>query len=135
MFDTNVITGFATKIVSQPVSTLWVVGIVVGLLIVFYVLRQFFDIVVDMWKLPFAILLDAVDTLAYNNPYLDIIACVGNIILFWALAKRGDHIGKVFGLIAAAEAIIGIWIFPQYAHITNLVPTSTILTIITVWAA
>ncbi len=135
MIGTEVITGFATKIVSQPVSTLWIVLGVAAALIIFYILRQFFDIIVDMWKLPFAVLLDAVDTLAYNNPYLDVAACVGNIVLFWALAKRGDHIGKVFGLIAAIEAIIGIWIFPQYAYITNLVPTSTILTIITIWAA
>src|SRR3989338_8625646 len=132
MIDTSMITGFASNIVSAPVKIWWIVLIVVGLFVIFnflsqffvffdcfrfvfiiYILRQFFDIIVDVWKLPFAILLDALDTLAYNNPFFDIGACVGNIVLFWALAKRGDHIGKLFGLIAAAEAVIGIWIFPQ----------------------
>ena len=135
MFDADLITGFATNIVSQPMSVWWIIGIVAGLFVIIYILRQFFDIIVDIWKLPFAILLDALDTLAYNNPYFDVGACVGNLILFWALAKRGDHMGKIFGLIAASESIIGIWIFPQYASITNLVPTSTILIIIAAWSA
>lgn len=129
------ITGFASNIVSAPVKIWWIVLIVVGLFVIIYILRQFFDIIVDVWKLPFAILLDALDTLAYNNPFFDIGACVGNIVLFWALAKRGDHIGKLFGLIAAVESIIGIWIFPQYASITNLVPTSTILIAFAIWSS
>jgi len=135
MFDASIITGFATNIVSLPVKTWWIVLIVLGLFIVVYVIRQFFDIVVDIWKLPFAILLDALDTLAYNNPYFDVLACVGNLVLFWALAKRGDHMGKLFGLIAAVETIIGIWIFPSYAIYTNLIPTSTILMALAVWSS
>lgn len=128
------ITGFATNIVSKPVSYWWVILIILGVLLVFYILRQFFDIIVDLWKLPLAIMLDALDTLSYNNPYFDILACVGNIILFWALAKRGDHLGKFFGIIAAAEALVGIWIFPQYAVYTNLIPTSTVLIAIAIWS-
>ena len=135
MINTDLITGFATNVVSQPVKSWWVVLIVIVLFIAVYVIRQFFDIIVDIWKLPFAILLDALDTLAYNNPYLDVAACIGNLVLFWALAKRGDHMGKLFGLIAATEAIIGIWIFPQYASITNLVPASTILIAIAIWSS
>lgn len=135
MVDMNVITGLATNVVSKPVETWWVVLVVLGLLVIFYILRQFFDIIVDMWKLPFAIVIDAIDVLAYNNPYFDVLATLGNLILFWALAKRGDHMGKLFGIIAGVEAIIGIWILPQYASFTNLLPISTILMIIIIWSS
>ncbi len=128
------ITGFVTEVVSEPVNIGWVIFAVILVIFIIFSLRQILDIMIDLWKLPFAIVMDALDLLAYNKPYLDFVAAIGNIIIFWTLAKRGHHLSKIFGFVAAAEAIIGIWILPQYAFITNILPTSTVLMFIAIWS-
>lgn len=134
MLDLGSITGFVTKAVSSQVGIGWVAFFVVLFFILIFTIKHILDISVDLWKLPFAILLDAIDLMAYDSPYLDVVACIGNLVLFWVLAKRGNHMSKVLGVIAAAESLIGIWVFPQYAFITNLLPTSTILMFMSIWS-
>ena len=128
------VTGFLVQTVSEPVKLGWVVFGILLLLVVLFSIKHFLDIAVDMWKIPFAIIIDAVDLLAYDKPYLDIVAAAGAFILFWVFAKRGHHLSKVFAIIVAAEALIGIWVFPQYAFITNLLPLATIFMFISVWS-
>lgn len=128
------ITGFVTQAVSKEFSWIWIVFAVIVVLILIFTVRQIFDIIIDLWKLPFAIAIDALDIMASNNGYFDVAAALGSILIFWLLAKRGHHMSKVFGVIAAAEAIVGIWVFPQYAFITNLVPTATLLMFIAIWS-
>ena len=128
------ITGFVTSAVSSEIGLGWVIFFVILFFIVIFSLRHLLDIAVDLWRIPFAVLLDAVDIMAYKTPYLDIVAAVGNFILFWVFCRRGHHLGKIFALIVAAEALIGIWILPQYAFVTNLLPLSTILMFISVWS-
>ena len=74
------------------------------------------------------------DILAYNNPYLDLLAAFGCFILFLVFSRRGHHWGKILGIVAVLEALVGVWILPDYAFITNLMPTSTILIFISVWS-
>ncbi|HIH25632.1 hypothetical protein J4476_00035 [Candidatus Woesearchaeota archaeon] len=128
------ITGFVTQNVSKEFSWVWIVFAVIVILILIFTIRQILDIAIDLWKLPFAIAIDAFDLMASSNPYFDVVAAVGSILIFWLLAKRGHHMSKIFGVIAAAECIIGVWVFPQYAFITNLVPTATLLMFIAIWS-
>lgn len=128
----EVISGFVTNAVSLPVNAGWVIFAILVLLLLLYTFRNVMDRFLDLWKIPITIVLDAVDILAYNNPYLDIAAFFGNLFVFWVLTKRRHyhHLAKVFGVIVAAEALIGIWILPQYAFVTNLLPLSTIMMLI-----
>ena len=128
------ITGLVTSAVSSEIGLGWVIFGVIVFFIIILSLRHLFDIAVDLWKLPFTIVLDALDVMAYNNPYFDLFAAAGSFVVFWVFAKRGNHMSKILGFIAAAEALIGIWIFPQYAFITNIVPTSTLLMFVAIWA-
>ncbi|MBI2148116.1 hypothetical protein HYU23_00390 [Candidatus Woesearchaeota archaeon] len=128
------ITGFVVQAVSEPVTLGWVVFGVLLLLVILFSIKHFLDIAVDMWKIPLAIIIDALDLLAYNNPYLDIASAIGAFVLFWVFAKRGHHMSKLFAILAAAEALVGVWLFPQFAFITNLLPLSTILMFILVWS-
>jgi len=132
--DISTITGFATKAVSSEFGLGWIIFFVVVAFIILFSLKHILDIAVDLWKLPFTIVLDALDVMAYNNPYFDLFAAAGSFVVFWVFAKRGNHMSKILGFIAAAEALIGIWIFPQYAFITNIVPTSTLLMFVAIWA-
>ncbi len=128
------VTGFLVQAVSNPVKLGWVIFGVFLLLVILFSLKHFLDIAVDMWKLPFAIIIDAVDLLAYNKPYLDIVAAAGAFILFWVFAKRGHHISKLFAILVALEALVGVWIFPQFAFITNLLPLATIVMFFSIWS-
>ncbi|HLC85779.1 MAG TPA: hypothetical protein VJG30_00640 [Candidatus Nanoarchaeia archaeon] len=125
----EVITGLVTNAVSLPVNAGWVIFAILVLLLLLYTFRNMLDTFLDLWKIPITIVLDAVDVLAYNNPYLDIAACLGNLFVFWVLTRKRHHhhLAKIFGVIVATEALIGIWILPQYAFITNLLPLSTIM--------
>jgi len=134
MIGLEEVTGFIVKTVSEPVTLGWVIFGVLILMVVIFSIKHFLDIAVDMWKIPFAVIIDAVDLMAYNNPYLDIVAAVGAFILFWVFAKRGHHLSKIFAVIATLEALVGVWIFPQFAFITNLLPLCTILTFIMAWS-
>ncbi|MBS3152353.1 hypothetical protein J4230_02985 [Candidatus Woesearchaeota archaeon] len=128
------VTGFLVQAVSEPVKLGWVIFGVLLLLVVLFSIKHFLDIAVDMWKIPFAVILDAIDLLAYDKPYLDIVAALGAFVLFWVFAKRGHHLSKLLAILAAAEALVGFWILPQFAFITNLLPLSTILMFILVWS-
>lgn len=128
------VTGFLVQAVSEPVKMGWVIFGILVLMVVIFSIKHFLDIAVDMWKIPFAMIIDAVDLMAYNNPYLDIVAAIGAFVLFWVFAKRGHHLSKIFAVVAAGEALIGVWIFPQFAFITNLLPICTILMFILVWS-
>ncbi len=128
------ITGFIVQSVSEPVKMGWVIIGVLVLLVLIFSIKHFLDIAVDMWKIPFAVIIDAIDLMAYNNPYLDIVAAIGAFVLFWVFAKRGHHLSKIFAVFAAAEALVGVWIFPQFAFITNLLPICTIFMFILVWS-
>ena len=132
--DFGSITGFIVQTVSEPVGLGWVIFAVLLLLVLLFSFKHFLDIAVDLWKMPFAIVVDAVDLLAYNKAYLDVIAAVAGFVLFWVFAKRGHHISKFFAILVAAEALVGIWILPQYAFITNLLPLATILMFVLVWS-
>lgn len=134
MIELGDITGFVSQVVSEPVKLGWVIFGVMILLVVLFSFKHFLDIAIDMWKVPFAIIIDALDLLAFDKAYLDLVAAAGAIVLFWVFAKRGHHISKIFAIVAAAEAIIGIWIFPQYAFITNLLPLNTLLMFVLVWS-
>ncbi len=128
------ITGFLVQAVSEPVKLGWVIFGVLLLLVVLFSLKHFLDIAVSLWKIPFAVIVDAIDLLAYSNPYMDLIAGISAFVLFWVFAERGKILSKVFAIFAAAEALIGVWIFPQFAFITNLLPISTLLMFILVWS-
>ena len=126
MFE--VVSGLVSKAVSQPVNSGWVLFVFLVIIILFFAFRHCLDVIMGLWKLPFTIALDALDLLAFNKPYLDVVSALGSLIIFWSIASRGHRsISKVFAVIAALEALVGIWFFPQFAFITNLFPTSTIL--------
>ena len=130
----DIITGFVTKAVSSEVGVSWIIFLVILFLIIIFSLRHLLDIAVDLWRIPLAVIIDAVDILAYNNPYLDLLAAFGCFILFLVFSRRGHHWGKILGIVAVLEALVGVWILPDYAFITNLMPTSTILIFISVWS-
>ena len=132
MLDT--ITGSVTKAVSSEVGVSWIIFLVILFLIILFSIRHLLDIAVDLWRIPLAVIIDAVDILAYNNPYLDLLAAFGCFILFLVFSRRGHHWGKILGIVAVLEALVGVWILPDYAFITNLMPTSTILIFISVWS-
>ena len=58
------ITGFVTQAVSKEVSWVWIVFAVIIVLILIFTIRQILDIAIDLWKLPFAIAIDALDLMA-----------------------------------------------------------------------
>ena|SRR3989338_82786 len=128
------VTGFIVQTVSSPVRLGWVLFGVLILFVLLFSMRHFLEIALDMWRLPFAIIIDAVDLLAYDKSYLDVAAAAGAFLLFFVFAKRGHRLSKFFGIVVALEALIGIWIFPQFAFITNLLPLATIFTFILVWS-
>ena len=128
------ITGFLVQQVSEPVGLGWVIFGGLLVLVILFSIKHFLDIAIDFWKMPFAVVIDALDLLAYNKAYLDVIAAAGGLVLFWIFAKRGHHLSKFFGILVAAEALIGIWILPQFAFITNLLPLATILMFVTIWS-
>ena len=128
------VTGFIIQAVSSPVSLGWLIFGVFLLFIILFSIKHFLDIAIDIWKLPFAIIVDALDLLAYNNGFYDIAAAILGFVLFWVFAKRGHHISKFFAILVAAEALIGVWIFPEYAFITNLFPLATLLMFVSVWS-
>ena len=130
----DIITGFVTKAVSSEVGVSWIIFLVILFLIILFSIRHLLDIAVDLWRIPLAVIIDAVDILAYNNPYLDLLAAFGCFILFLVFSRRGHHWGKILGIVAVLEALVGVWILPDYAFITNLMPTSTILIFISVWS-
>lgn len=128
------VTGFIVQAVSSPVSLSWLIFGVFLLFIVLFSIKHFLDIAIDIWKLPFAIIVDALDLLSYDNGFYDIGAAIAGFVLFWVFAKRGHHISKFFAILVAAEALVGIWILPEYAFITNLLPLATLLMFVSVWS-
>jgi len=132
--DLSSLTGFVTKAVSSELSLGWIIFFILVFSILIFTIKHILDIAVDLWKLPFAVILDAIDIMAYNNPYLDLLAAFGCFILFLVFSRRGHHWGKILGIVAVLEALVGVWILPDYAFITNLMPTSTILIFISVWS-
>ena len=134
MVSLSDLTGLLVQAVSHPVNFAWVIFGVIIILVLLFSLKHFLDIALDLWKLPFAVIIDAIDLLSYNNGYYDLGAAVAGFILFWVFAKRGHHLSKLFAVLVALEALIGVWIFPQYAYITNLCPTATILMFVSIWS-
>ncbi|GEM_PF-5950907 len=128
------VTGFLIAAVSHPVDFGWVVFGVILLLVILYSAKHFLDIALDIWKIPFAIIIDAVDLLSYNNGYYDLAAAISGFVLFWVFARRGHHLSKLFALVVAVETLVGVWFFPEYAFITNLLPLATILMFVSVWS-
>ncbi len=128
------ITGFVVNSVSEPIGLGWVIFGVLLLFVVILSIKHFLDIAVDIWKIPLAIVVDALDLLAFDNGYFDIAAALSGFVLFWVFAKRGHHISKLFAIVIAAEALIGIWILPEYAFITNLLPLATLAMFVFVWS-
>ncbi len=128
------VTGFVVNAVSEPVSLGWLIFGILLLFVVILSVKHFLDIAVDIWKIPFAIVVDALDLLAFDNGFFDVFAAVAGFILFWVFAKRGHHISKLFAIVVAAEALIGVWILPEYAFITNLLPLATLAMFVFVWS-
>lgn len=127
------ITGFIIVATSEPVKLGWVIFGVLLLLVMFLSFRHFFDIALDLWKTPLAIIVDALDLLAYDKAYLDIVAAITGFVLFWVFARRGSHLSKLFGVLVGLEALIGFYLLPNYAFITNLLPLATILMFVLTW--
>ncbi|HLC58546.1 MAG TPA: hypothetical protein VJI68_01680 [Candidatus Nanoarchaeia archaeon] len=127
------VTGFVVNAVSQPINYGWVIFGVILIFVILFSMKHFLDIALDLWKLPFAVIVDAIDLLAYQNPIFDLAAAAGAFVLFWVFARRGHHLSKVFAIITVVEALIGVWIFPQYAFITNLFPLATLLMFVSIW--
>lgn len=126
------ITGFIVVATSQPVKTGWVLfGVILAFIIIFS-LKHFLDIAIDAWRLPFAIGIDAMDLLAYDKAYLDITAAAAGFALFWVFSKKGNIMSKLFGVLVAAEAMIGFYLLPQFAFVTNILPLATVLTFVLV---
>ena len=134
MVSLSDITGLVVNAVSEPVGLGWILFGVFLIFIILFSMKHFLDIVVDIWKLPFAIIVDALDLLAYDNGYFDIAAAISGFVLFWIFAKRGHHISKLFAIVVALEALIGVWFYSQYAFITNLVPLATLLMFVLIWS-
>ena len=126
------ITGFIVQSVSKTFPLTNVIFAVIIILIILFLLHHFLDLAMEAWKLPFAIIIDAVDLMAFNNGYLDLAAAGGAFLLFWAFSKKGDYLSKIFAIVAVAESLIGVWFLPQYAFITNVLPLCTIFTLFTI---
>jgi hypothetical protein len=122
------VTGFVISSVSDPVNVGWVAFGVVALLVVLFFFNHFLELALDMWKIPFAIVVDALDLLSYDNPYFDIASAFGAFLLLWVFAKKNRPISKIIGILVIAECLVGVWILPQYAFITNLLPSATLFT-------
>ena len=65
----DIITGFVTKAVSSEVGVSWIIFLVILFLIIIFSIRHLLDIAVDLWRIPLAVIIDAVDILAYNNEW------------------------------------------------------------------
>lgn len=128
------ITGFIIVATSEPIKLGWVIFGVLLLLVLFLSFRHFFDIVIDLWKIPIAVVVDALDLLAYDKAYLDVVAAIIGFVLFWVFARRGSHLSKFFGFLVALESLIGFYLLPGYAFITNLLPLATILMFVLTWS-
>ena len=134
MFGFDDITGFVVSTVSKPVDYGWVIFAIVLAFAVLFSLKHFLDIALDLWKLPFAIAIDAIDLLSYQNGLFDLAAAVGAFVLFWIFARRGHHLSKVFAVVAMVEAMVGVWFLSDYAFITNLFPLATLLMFVSIWS-
>src|SRR3989338_8520557 len=128
------LTGQLVKVLGggAPNWAIWVSAILV-LLVIIFLFKNFLDIAVDIWKMPFAIFVDVLDLMAFNYPMFNYYACVAGFVSFWFLAKRGHWLSKILAFVVAIEALIGPILLPQYANITNVVPTATILMFVAIW--
>ena len=117
-------------------NLIWVyfVGAIIVVLIVWFLLKTFFDIAVDIWKMPFAVLCDVLDFMGLSNPIFEIIGALASVLFFWILAKDGHAMSKFFGFVSAGEILIGGFYLKRFGGMTRVFPTATVLMLIAIWA-
>lgn len=122
------ITGLVVQKIGANVDFGWIFFGVIILFIVMFALHHLFDIAVDLWRLPFAIVIDGIALMSYKNIYLNLAAVLGAFILFWVFSKKKMHLSKFLAILIIAKIAVSALVFPEYAFIINLLPLATIAT-------
>lgn len=122
------ITGLVVQKIGANIDWGWIIFGILILFIVMFALHHLFDIAVDIWRLPFAIIIDAIALMSYKNIYLNIIAVFGAFILFWVFSKKKTYLAKILAIIIITKIAVAALVFPEYAFIINLLPFATIAT-------
>ena len=127
MADFGSLTGKAVATLnSTSNAALLIFGFAI-IIILIIAMRFVLDIAIDLWKIPFAMGVDLLDFYSASFAYLNFAAAIASITVFWILSKRGHHVGKAFGILAAAEAFIGAFYLIGFGNYANLIPTATLL--------
>ncbi len=130
----DLVTGFVTKVTDSNFKAGWVIFAIFAIFLIIFTIRQFLDVAIDLWKMPFAIILDALRLIFLENQFTIIILAITNVIVFWALAKKRKLLSKVLGIIAAGLTLGGTLYLQEYISIFSIIPVSTVLMFIAIWA-
>ena len=130
----DLITGLVTKVISSEFKAGWIIFGIFALLLIIFTIRRFLDVAIDLWKMPFAIVLDALRLIFLGSTVTIILLGIANIIVFWMLAKKRMFLGKVLGILAAALSLGGTLYFQEYASAFSIIPVSSVLMFIMIWA-
>jgi len=130
----DLITGLVTKVISSEFKAGWIIFGIFALLLIIFTIRRFLDVAIDLWKMPFAIVLDALRLIFLGSTITIILLGIANIIVFWMLAKKRMFLGKVLGILAAALSLGGTLYFQEYASAFSIIPVSSVLMFIMIWA-
>ena len=130
----DLVTGLVTKVVDSNFKAGWVIFGVFAVLLFIFTMRRFLDVAIDLWKMPFALVLDALRLIFLGNLLTIIILAIANVIVFWILAKRKMLLGKTLGIIAAVFSLAGTLFLQEYLSIFSVIPISSLLMFIAIWA-
>lgn len=122
------ITGLVIQKIGANIDWGWIFFGILVLFIVMFALHHLFDIAVDIWRLPFAIIVDAIALMSYKNFLLSLVAILGAFILFWVFCKKKTYLAKILAIIIIAKIAVAALVFPEYVFVINLLPLCTIAT-------
>ena len=125
--DFTSITGKAVDALNSASNTALIIFGFFLVLVIIMAIRHVLDIAIDLWKIPFAMIVDFIDFYSASYWALNIVTAAVGIGVFWILSKRGHHVGKIFGIVVAAEAFIGQLYLTELGIFANILPISTLL--------
>ena len=113
----------------------WSLGIImVALIMIFIGISMASSLMANAWKVPFAILADALDFMSFISPgFMDLIAVAASLVVFVILSQDSGKFAYVFGAVAAFEAYTSLQFpFPgtMFGVITGVLPTNTLLVVV-----
>ena len=88
----------------------------------------------NLWKLPFAIVVDLLDVLSISSPIrFNFIAAIGSFLLILFFV-RDEKLKKIFWVVGCGEALVGLPLFfPSYGAITNVFPMNTLIVFVSIF--